>query len=531
MRRSNEELWQRFQEYYTVFPSLQLAIDISRMDFDREFLARMEPRIQKAFTDMEALERGAIANPDEGRMVGHYWLRNPALAPTPAIRQEIEQMQQGIKEFAAQVHDGAIRGAGGPFKNILLIGIGGSALGPQFVSHALGHPDSDKMRFFCFDNTDPDGMGRVLAHLRRELGQTLCLVMSKSGATIETRNGMIEAQHAYRRAGLDFAAHAVAVTIAGSNLDKLAVQNSWLRRFPMWEWVGGRTSVLSAVGLLPAKLQGFDIEALLYGAKICDEITRQRSIIRNPAAQLALMWFHAGNGKGLKAMVVLPYKDRLELFSKYLQQLIMESVGKRLDLDGQPVNQGIVVFGNKGSTDQHSYVQQLIEGQNNFFVTFLEVLSDRVSEAIEVEKYVTSGDYLNSLFLGTRHALTENGRESITLTFDGLSPSTIGIVIALFERAVGLYASLINVNAYHQPGVESGKKATGDMVFIQRRIIDFLHDHVMEFHTPCEIAEGIRAIADTETVFKICEHLAQNPVRRIQRMRVENPICNRYAFV
>jgi glucose-6-phosphate isomerase len=146
-------------------------------------------------------------------------------------------------------------------------------------------------------------------------------------------------------------------------------------------------------------------------------------------------------------MVVLPYKDRLELFSKYLQQLVMESLGKELDLDGKVVNQGLSVYGNKGSTDQHAYVQQLREGVLNFFVVFIEVLRDRVGEGMQVEPGVTSGDFLSGFFLGTREALYEKGRQSITLSVGEVSAFTVGMLIALFERAVGFYASLVNINA------------------------------------------------------------------------------------
>ena len=159
-------------------------------------------------------------------------------------------------------------------------------------------------------------------------------------------------------------------------------------------------------------------------------------------------------------MVILPYKDRLELFSRYLQQLIMESLGKEKDLDGNGVNQGIAVYGNKGSTDQHAYVQQLRDGVHNFFVTFIEVQEERTGELFHVEhEAITSGDYLSGFFQGTRKALYENGRESITITIKDVSAFSIGVLIALYERAVGFYASLVNINAYHQPGVEAGKKA------------------------------------------------------------------------
>src|SRR5262249_41266392 len=157
--------------------------------------------------------------------------------------------------------------------------------------------------------------------------------------------------------------------------------------------------------------QGIDIQALLDGARDCDAVTRAHQTRQNPAALLALMWYWAGDGKGGKDMVILPYKDRLELFSRYLQQLVMESLGKEKDLAGRVVHQGIAVYGNKGSTDQHAYVQQLREGVDNFFVTFIEVLRDRDGTSPAVEDGATSGDFLAGFFLGTRRALYENDRQ------------------------------------------------------------------------------------------------------------------------
>jgi glucose-6-phosphate isomerase len=259
MNYTKLQWWGRFQKYYTEFPTLGLAVDLSRMNVDDAFFAAMEPRVQKAFADKAALEAGAIAYPDENRMVGHYWLRNPALAPMPEIRREIEDAIAQIKTFADKVHAGEIRGTGGLFKNYLLVGIGGSALGPQFVANALDDPRTDKLKPYFFDNTDPDGMDRVLAAISDGLSKTLCIVISKSDGTKETRNGMFVAKAAFEKAGLDFGKHTVAVTSAGSDLDKYAILNKWVERFPMWDWVGGRTSELSPVGLLPASLQGIDI--------------------------------------------------------------------------------------------------------------------------------------------------------------------------------------------------------------------------------------------------------------------------------
>lgn len=517
MTNSKLELWQRFQRYYTEFPTLGMALDLSRMDFRDDFFTSMRGHTEGAFAAMKMLEAGAIANRDENRMVGHYWLRNPALAPTPEIRRDIEQAIASVKAFAREVHAGEVCGANGPFRNILLIGIGGSALGPQFVSKALGHPTRDRMAIYFSENTDPDGMDRVFAEIGRRLGETLVIVISKSGGTKETRNGMLEAEAAYKKAGLNFAQHAVAVTSANSDLDKLAVKQGWLRRFPMWDWVGGRTSELSTVGLLPAALQGLDIDGLLEGAKACDEITRKSDVAENPATQLALMWFLSGNGKGQKNMVVLPYKDRLELFSKYLQQLVMESLGKRLDLDDKVVHQGITVLGNKGSTDQHSYIQQLRDGLDNFFVTFIEVLRDRERDSMQVEPAVTTGDYLEGFFLGTRQALYETGRQSVTITITEVDPFSVGALIALFERTVGFYASIININAYHQPGVEAGKKAAGAVIEIQGKVISYLQAHKGFAFDAEYLANAISLRTDMETVFKVCEHLAANPDRGISK--------------
>jgi glucose-6-phosphate isomerase len=529
MNYSQQQLWERFQKYYSEFPELSLAMDVSRMAFPDDFLASMESRIQKAFTSMAELEKGAIANPDEQRMVGHYWLRNPSLAPTSKITRDIEEMLSSVRRFASDVHSAKIAGANGqPFKNVLVIGIGGSALGPQFVAQALGSPSRDKLGLFFLDNTDPDGIDNVLSVLKSTLEQTICVVVSKSGGTKETRNGMLETATCYKETGLDFARHAVAVTGRDSELDKLAVRESWLARFPMWDWVGGRTSELSAVGLLPAALQGFDIDSLVAGAKACDEVTRCRDVNRNPAAQLSLMWFYVGNGKGDRNMVILPYKDRLQLFSKYLQQLLMESLGKRLDLNGKTVNQGFTVLGNKGSTDQHSYIQQLRDGLDDFFVTFIEVLHDRARSSINVDPDVTSGDYLEGFYLGTREALFDSGRQSITLTVREVSAFTIGVLIALFERAVGFYASLINVNAYHQPGVEAGKQAASSVISLQLKLMEFLARNKPEAFNAPQIAQAIGQSQRTETIFKLCEHLSTNPDRKIGKTELGAPAATRY---
>src|SRR5438477_3413097 len=322
-------LWQRFQKYFLRYNDIGFTVDISRMRFTDDFLQSMGVRAQRAFSEMRQLESGAIANVDERRMVGHYWLRNPALAPSASLRWDIEETNARIKKFAADVHAGDIAPSKGKFRHLLLIGIGGSALGPQFVADALGNA-SDPMDAFFFDNTDPDGFDRVWGKLKGVLDETLVIVISKSGGTKETRNGMVEAEVHYRAAGLDFARHAIAVTGIGSELDRHAKKKGWLARFPMHDWVGGRTSVMSAVGLLPMALLGFEIDRFLAGAAAMDQETRKDVVEQNASMLLALMWYYAGNGRGQKDMVILPYKDRLTLFSEDLQQVVMESLGRGL---------------------------------------------------------------------------------------------------------------------------------------------------------------------------------------------------------
>jgi glucose-6-phosphate isomerase len=503
---ASSSLWQRFQRYFLYYRDLDFSLDISRMKFPEDFFEKMQPKIENAFAAMRELEAGAIANPTEKRMVGHYWLRNPALAPTAEIRQEIERTISRIKKFAEEVHAGKITAENGKrFEHVLVIGIGGSALGPQLVADALGSI-RDPMDIFFFDNTDPDGFDRVFQRIDHLLPQILVIVVSKSGGTKETRNGMLETEARFKENRLPFSKHAVAVTGVGSDLDKYAENDKWLARFPMYDWIGGRTSVMSAVGLLPMALEGFDIDNFLAGAAAMDERTRTREVTRNAAMLLALIWYYAGNGKGGKDMVIIPYKDRLALFAKYLQQLVMESLGKEKDLGGNIVHQGIAVYGNKGSTDQHAYVQQLRDGVLNFFLTFIEVRKDRSGKRFEVEDGTTSGDYLQGFLRGTRSALYENGRESVTISIPQMNAFNLGALIALYERAVGFYGSLVKVNAYDQPGVEAGKKAATRLLQLQKQVREKLAGN--EGKTAEEIARSIDA--DPEDVFHVLRHLASN---------------------
>jgi glucose-6-phosphate isomerase len=498
-------LWQRFQDLLWYDPTLGLWLDASRMALSSTDLETLAPRCEAAFQAMSDLEAGAVANRDEQRQVGHYWLRAPDRAPTPETRALIRDEIERLDTFGREVRGGVITAPGGvPFTDVLWIGIGGSGLGPLLIIRALQH-HGEGLPFHFFDNVDPQGMSATLAALGSRLLTTLVIVVSKSGGTPEPRLGMEQARARLEALGGDWARQAVAITMAGSHLDQRASQEGWLARFDMPDWVGGRTSITSAVGLLPAALAGADMRGFLDGAAAMDVRTRVPSLRDNPAALLAASWYVAGEGKGRRDMVVLPYRDRLEVFSRYLQQLVMESLGKRLDRDGQVVHQGLAVYGNKGSTDQHAYVQQLRDGLDNFFIVFIEAL-DEPSDITAVDGE-NPADFLAGFLQGTRSALCEGGRQSLTITLQRFDARSLGALIALFERAVGLYGELINVNAYHQPGVEAGKTAAAQILALQQRLEAALADGVP--HTLADLQASL-GLDSPEPLFWILRHLCFN---------------------
>ena len=531
---SNCPNWERYKNHLYINETLGLALDFSRISFPEGYFQEMVSPMAETLQMMGELEKGSIANPDEKRMVGHYWLREATLAPDKEIEAEIRQTIEKIQEFGQAIKSGKILSpTGEKFTRFLLIGIGGSALGPQLICDALKvrgkvTGEGAGLRAYFLDNTDPDGMDRVLDQLADSLEQTLVIVISKSGGTIETRNGMLEVQSYFATRGIDFTGQTVAITTKGSKLDLQAEKEEWLARFYIWDWVGGRTSVTSAVGLLPAILQEIDITAFLQGARDCDVVTRSAASQKNPAALMALMWYFLVQKENKRNMVILPYRDSLQLLSRYLQQLVMESLGKEKNLEDQIVHEGLTVFGNKGSTDQHAYVQQLLDGTNDFFALFVEVKKDQRTSSVFVEDNITSGDYLKAFLEGTRSALSRKGRSSLTLSLQELTPYTMGVLVALFERTVSFYAGLIKVNAYHQPGVELGKKGANRYIALQRLVLGYLREQQGQTFTAEEIAAGLGLTAETEIIYKLLEHLYLNKYHNVQKEKGKNLFSGKY---
>ena len=466
------------------------SLDISAISSLDKLPESFADKFTRVNQEMAKIEAGEIKNPDENRKVTHFTDRPEYLA---------SPLFAAAEEFAKLIRDGKITNkAGNPFTSFVVNGIGGSALGPQLMNFAINGPywnelsankRQNGLKIYFTDNTDSSGITDVLEVV--DIEETLIINVSKSGGTKETYNNMISFQAAYQAAGLTFADYAVAITMEGSKLDNKAKSENWLKVFPLADSVGGRTSEASIVGHLPATLTGIDFGQFLTGAIKMDEMTRVQDYNQNPAYMLATCWYATGAGKGDKNMVIVPYSDRLLMLSRYMQQLVMESIGKRLDLDGNVVEQGLNVFGNKGGTDAHAFIQQLNDGRNDFFITFIEVLKDR--KVLPCDNGCTMGDYLHSFKGGLSNALQANNREVIDIVIDDIDAFHLGMIIALYERAVAAYAEMVNINAFHQPGVEAYKHAGNKLLAFYEDLYGFIAKNSGFVGSALEIAEKMKS--------------------------------------
>jgi len=494
------------------------SLDLAGLGLAVEQFSALTERIGAAHREMQRIEAGEIKNPDEGRRVTHFTDR--LTYPTSPLFAEVEA-------FAAAVRAGKLRTrAGKRFKSLVVNGIGGSALGPQLLQFALNGPYWNELRrkrrrgglrVYFLDNTDAAGIADLLAAV--DLDTALFLTISKSGGTIETKNNLAALEQACADARIRFPEQACAITMPGSELDQLARQAKWRKVFPMADSIGGRTSVTSIVGHLPAALAGIDFSSFLAGACRMDAWTRHEALFANPAYLLAAAWFIVGNGHGDRNMVIVPYADRLVLLSRYLQQLVMESLGKELDRQGRVVHQGLNVFGNKGGTDAHAFIQQLHDGRDDFFATFIEVLRDPLH--LPVDGDVTMGDYLHAFQAGLAAALRAKHRPVIQLQIRAVDPENLGMLIALYERTVACYAELIDINAFHQPGVQAYKKASGETIAIQRQLFAALPRQAGFAGSAAELAAACGLAPHAGPVAAWLAKFAENPDRHCPGFRLD----------
>lgn len=366
----------------------------------------------------------------------------------------------------------------GRFKNVIVLGIGGSALGNIAIQSALNAPsynllsDTDRPgpRVFVIDNVDPANLCAILAICDPK--ETLFNVISKSGETAETASQFMIIRKILQDAvGSRWADHVVAITDPEKGTMRAICDDAGITTLPVPEGVGGRFSVLSPVGLFSAAIAGIDIEALLDGAKAMDDRCANEDASKNPAAILSHLLVSLGTDLGKPNHVMIPYANGLKLMGDWYAQLWAESLGKKFDTQGHEVFVGFTPISALGTTDQHSQVQLYREGPNDKVIGFCEVedFGDDQSltiptgmgvDAIEYLEGKRMVDLLNAEKRATEYALVESKRPNYTIQFPKIDAHHVGEFIALWEIATAYAGLMLNIDAYDQPAVETGKKAT-----------------------------------------------------------------------
>jgi len=436
---------------------------------------------------VEAMVAGERINETEGRAALHVALRSKlsdrVALDVPGVR-DIWQVLDRIGKFVQGVHEGRILGHSGErLTNIVNIGIGGSDLGLVMGANALKHHARPGMRFYPVSNVD----GTQLADLTKELdpARTLFVVCSKTFTTLETMTNARAARAwvAERLGERAICAHFVAASTNHEAMDEFDIHPDY--RFGFWDWVGGRYSIWSAVGLALALFIGFDkFEDLLAGGRRMDLHFRQAPPEENLPMLLALIGLWYNNFHGAETHAILPYDNRLDRFPAYLQQLQMESSGKSVRLGGRPVKArtGQVIWGESGSNAQHSFYQLLHQGTRFVPIDFIlpvrssgatqgqqdlaianclaqsEALMDGYSVAEVEADLVASGKTAKEAAWLSRHKAHVGGRPSNTILMPELSPNTLGQLIALYEHKVFVESAIWNINPFDQWGVELGKR-------------------------------------------------------------------------
>lgn len=373
----------------------------------------------------------------------------------------------------------------GKFENLVVLGIGGSALGNIALQGALNPPTYNLLppagpgpnragpRLFVVDNVDPAYFGAILRYCESAGGlqRTLFNVISKSGETAETAAQFMVIRDRLRAVlGPGFASNIVAITDPAKGTMRKICDDAGFTTLPVPEGVGGRFSVLSPVGLFSAAMTGIDLDALLDGAAAMDGACSSPDLLRNPAAMLAWLLVELGQTKGKVNHVMMPYANSLYLLADWFRQLWAESLGKRTDVTGETVYAGFTPIKALGTTDQHSQVQLYREGPNDKAFCLVEVAefnghdlhipSGLGVEAIRYLEGKSMAGLLNAEKRATEFALVESQRPNLTIRFPRVDAFHVGQFIALWEVATAYAGLMLNIDAYDQPAVETGKIAT-----------------------------------------------------------------------
>ena len=374
-----------------------------------------------------------------------------------------------VKEFASMVK--------GRFDNILVLGIGGSALGGIAVTEALLKPYWNLLtpeqreglpRIFFLDNIDPDTMNSLLGIL--DLKRTLVNVITKSGSTAETMSQyMIIKNLLEKELGDDYRKNIVATTDKKVGVLRQLADQEGYKTFVVPDDVGGRFSVFSAVGLVQFALVGLDIDQIMNGIKDMDLALKNTDINQNIAAQGALIQYLLDTKKGKHLSVMMPYSSRLKYVSDWYVQLWAESLGKEINNNGEKVNIGPTPIKALGATDQHSQIQLYNEGPNNKVITFIRVENfDTTLEIPKILEYTgigylggkTINDLINAEADSTRVALADYSRPTMTITLPKIDEYNVAQLLYMLEVQTAIAGELYNINTFNQPGVEQAKNYT-----------------------------------------------------------------------
>ena len=465
-----------------------IVLDYSKHRLDRESRAALLTHadvcgLAGAF---DALTRGAMVNVTEQRAALHSLLRGTRAVELPDLWQEVQGVTEALRAAVEQVHDGTRRGfSGDTFTDVVNIGIGGSDFGPRMVCRALRSPD-DRLRTHFAANVDPQDLDEILAPL--DPARTLFIICSKSFTTEETLTNALRARAWLRRAGATqeaIAEHTLAVTTNIAAAEEFGIRAADC--FPIWDWVGGRYSLWSAVGLAIALQGGWSsFDRLLSGARRMDEHTLDADGEHNLPLMLALLEFWNMRCLGSETHLVLPYSQRLEHLPDFLQQLSMESNGKGVDLQGQKLTAASapVLWGSAGTIGQHSYYQLLHQGNRSFTADIILPLQNgRVDpdahRKLAANALAQSSALLTGRSAGEALALARErgqadsfaahyempGNHSHSLIyFQAVTPQTLGALIAAYEHKTFFLAQMLGINAFDQWGVELGKVIGGKIL-------------------------------------------------------------------
>ena len=428
---------------------------------------------------IEAMFRGERINITEDRAVLHTALRSREKSSIQengaSIGTGIERQRDLLKAFSERFRAGNWQGSTGKtIRSVVNIGIGGSDLGPKFVCQALeefAHPEMD---FHFISNVDGACIRSLLQRLDPET--TLFIIQSKTFTTQETLLNAAAAIHwCEENLGIEKAhssAHFVAVTANRPEAEAFGIQSAQI--FEFWDWVGGRYSLWSSIGLPIALMVGHSrFMELLDGAAAMDEHFRHAPFEANMPVMMALLGIWYSNFLQADSIAVIPYCERLGLLPSYLQQLDMESNGKSTTLEGKPVSYdtGPIVWGQTGTNGQHAFFQLLHQGTRLVPVDFIAALQDDLSSP-EQHRVLLGNMLAQSAALmkgqsesgASPHKVYAGNRPSNTVLMDRLTPTNLGALIALYEHKVFVQGAIWNINSFDQWGVELGKKMAKELL-------------------------------------------------------------------